>query len=71
MSYLFSGSNPEQYANYIVGITKPLQEKIRFSSKLSYATYAMYCKYCDEIRNYCNVYPQEVDFLLKLASEAE
>ncbi|MFI3270854.1 MAG: hypothetical protein R3Y11_01950 [Pseudomonadota bacterium] len=68
LSSLFSGVHPEEYAQYIVGINHPLKEKIRISSKLSYAGYIMYCEYCDAIRQHCNVYPQEVDFLLHQAA---
>lgn len=68
VSYLFDAAKPDEYAEYIVGINKPLEKKIRISSQLTSADYSMYCQYCNEIRSHSNVYPQEVDFLLKMAS---
>lgn len=69
MAYLFDATNPQDCANYIVGITPPLEEKLRIASKLNYAEYIMHCEHCHTIRNHCNVYPQEVDFLLHMAAK--
>lgn len=69
MAYLFNATNPQECADFIVGITPPLDEKLRIAAKLTYAEYAMHCTHCNDIRNYCNVYAQEVDFLLNMAAK--